>query len=106
MSEHRYSYSAFSPPAARQTSVALLRNLLDGDHRLITSISTRRALGSWGRRACWAAATAAVLICRRCLRGPVPLVLSLLVACPYHVVHGTAQEEHRGAAHQSAERPA
>ncbi|KAL4449511.1 hypothetical protein ABPG77_007155 [Micractinium sp. CCAP 211/92] len=43
MSEHRYSYSAFSPSAARQTSVALLRNLVDGDHRLVTSISTRKS---------------------------------------------------------------
>ncbi|KAL4443884.1 hypothetical protein ABPG75_011621 [Micractinium tetrahymenae] len=43
MTEHRYSYSAFSPPAARQTSVALLRNLVDGDHRLVTSISTRKS---------------------------------------------------------------
>ena len=40
-----YSSSAFSPAAPRQTSVALLRNLATGDHRLVTSISTR--CGRW-----------------------------------------------------------
>lgn len=38
----RYSSSAFSPAAARKTSVCLLRNRDTGDHRLVTSISTRQ----------------------------------------------------------------
>ena len=38
-----WSGSPFSPAAPRQTSVALLRNVGTGDHRVVTSVSTRRA---------------------------------------------------------------
>lgn len=45
MGARPFSSSAFSPAAPRQTSVCLLRNSATGDHRLVTSISTR-----WGPR--------------------------------------------------------
>lgn len=67
----RFSCSAFSPAAARQTSVCLWRNRETGDHRLVTSISTRQATGTaWprrgGRRGATAAAAARQPPCAAC----------------------------------------
>ena len=53
----QFSSSAFSPAAARQSSITLLRNVETGDHRLVTSISTRCAPGGRRRRRPSAAAT-------------------------------------------------
>lgn len=38
-----WSGSAFSPASSRQSSIALLRNVGTGDHRIVTSISTRKS---------------------------------------------------------------